>query len=43
MPAAWDIVYMTDSYRIMELGAPWCHASMSGNVAHCSVPCRVFY
>jgi hypothetical protein len=43
MPGAWDFVCMTDSHRIMKLGAPWCQASMSGNVAHCSVPCRVFY
>jgi hypothetical protein len=27
----------------MELGALWCQAPVSGNVAHCSIPCRVFY
>jgi hypothetical protein len=43
MPGAWDIVCVTYSHRIMELGAPWCQGPMSGNVAHCSVPCRVFY
>ena len=43
MPEAWDIVCMTDSHRIMELGALWCQAPVSGNVAHCSIPCRVFY
>ncbi|KRY62202.1 hypothetical protein T4A_14000 [Trichinella pseudospiralis] len=43
MPGAWDIVCVTDSHRIMELGALWCQAPVSGNVAHCSVPCRVFY
>jgi hypothetical protein len=41
MLGAWDIVCMT--YRIMELGALWCWAPMSGTVAHCSIPCRVFY
>ena len=43
MPEAWDIVCVTYSHRIMELGALWCQAPVSGNVAHCSVPCRVFY
>ena len=43
MPEAWDIVCVTYSHRIMELGALWCQAPDSGNVAHCSVPCRVFY
>jgi hypothetical protein len=43
MPGAWYIVCMTDSYRIMELGALWCQAPMSGNVAHYSVPSRIFY
>jgi hypothetical protein len=43
MPGAWDIVCVTDSHRIMELGALWCQAPISGNVAHCSIPCRVFY
>ena len=33
---------MTDSHRIMELGALWCQAPVSGNMAHCSIPCRVF-
>jgi hypothetical protein len=27
----------------MELGALWCQAPVSGNVALCSVPCRSFY
>jgi hypothetical protein len=43
MPGAWDIVWETYSHRIMELGALWCQAPVSGNVAHCSFPCRVFY
>ena len=43
MPEAWDIVCMTDSHKIMELRAPCCLVPMSGNVAHCSVSCRVFY
>jgi hypothetical protein len=43
MPEAWDIVYVTYSHRIMELGALWCQAADSGNVALFSVPCRVFY
>jgi hypothetical protein len=44
MPGAWGFVCVTDSHRITELGAPlWCQAPVSGNVAHCSVPCRVFY
>jgi hypothetical protein len=43
MTEAWEIVCVTYSYRIMELGALWCQASVSGNVAHCSVPCRVSY
>jgi hypothetical protein len=30
MSGAWDIVCVTDSHRIMELRALWCHAgSMS--------------
>ena len=33
MPEAWDIVCVTDSHRIMELGALWCQAPVSGNVA----------
>jgi hypothetical protein len=43
MPEAWDIVCVTDSHRIMELGALWCQAPVSGNVACFSVPCRVLY
>ena len=43
MPGAWDIVYMTDSHRIMELGSPWCQVPVSGNMAPCSFPCRVCY
>jgi hypothetical protein len=31
MPGAWGGVSL------------WCQAPVSGNVAHCSVPCRVFY
>jgi hypothetical protein len=37
------LFYVTDSHRIMELGALWCQEPVSGNVAYCSVPCRVFY
>jgi hypothetical protein len=43
MPEAWDIVCVTYSHRIMELGALWCHTPVFGNVAHCSVPCRISY
>jgi hypothetical protein len=44
MLEVWDIVCMTYSHRIMELGALWCQGhSVSGNVALCSVSCRVFY
>jgi hypothetical protein len=43
MPEAWGFICMTDSHRIMELGALWCQAPVSGNVTHCSVPFRVFY
>jgi hypothetical protein len=39
MPEAWDIVCMTYSHRIMELGALWCQTPDSGKVAHFSVPC----
>jgi hypothetical protein len=31
MPEAWDIVCVTYSHRIMELGARWCQAPDSGN------------
>jgi hypothetical protein len=27
----------------MELGAPSCQAHLSGNMDHCSVPCRVWF
>jgi hypothetical protein len=43
MPGTWDIVSVTYSNRIMELGAVWCQAPVSGNVAQCSVLCRIFY
>jgi hypothetical protein len=43
MPGAWDIVFEIYSHRIMELGALWCQAPVSENMAHCSVPCRVSY
>jgi hypothetical protein len=43
MPEAWDIVCVTGSHRIMELGALWCQAPDSGIVAHFSVPCRALY
>jgi hypothetical protein len=43
MSEAWDIVCVTYSHRIKELGALWNQAPVSGNMAHCSVPCRVFY
>jgi hypothetical protein len=33
MSEAWDIVYMTDSHGIMELGALWFQTPVSGNVA----------
>jgi hypothetical protein len=36
MPKAWDIVCVTYSYRIMELGALWYQAPESGNVARFS-------
>jgi hypothetical protein len=42
MPGAWGFVCMTDSHRIMELGALWCQAPVSGDMAHCFAPCRVF-
>ena len=28
---------------LLSCGAPCCQTPVSGNVAHCSVPCRVFY
>jgi hypothetical protein len=34
---------MTDNHRMMELGALWHQVPMSGNMAHCSISCRVFY
>jgi hypothetical protein len=43
MPGAWDIVCVTYSHGIMELGPLWFQAPVSKNMAHCSVPCRVFY
>jgi hypothetical protein len=43
MPGACSFFCVTDSHRIMELGALWCQAPVSGNVVHCSVPSRVFY
>jgi hypothetical protein len=43
MPGTWDIVCVTYSHRIMELGALSCQAPVSGNVAQCSAPCRVFF
>jgi hypothetical protein len=36
MPEAWDIVCVTYSHRIMQLGALWFQAPVSGNVALCS-------
>ena len=42
MPDCWDIVCVTYSHKIMELGTLWCQAPDSGNVAHFSVPCKVF-
>ena len=44
MPGAWDIVFMADSHRIMELGG-LCgvrHLFLSGSMAYCSIPYRVF-
>ena len=41
MPEAWDIVYVTYSHKIMELGALGCQAPDSGNVAHLFISCRV--
>jgi hypothetical protein len=43
MPEAWDIVCLTYSHRIIELEALWYQLPDSGNVAHFSIPCRVFY
>ena len=43
MPGTWDIVNMTDSHRIIELWGSVLSDTCSGNVAHCSIPCRVFY
>jgi hypothetical protein len=43
MPGTWGFVCTTERHRIMELGVLWCQAPVSGNVAHCSDPCRVFY
>ena len=43
MLEAWDIVCVTYSDRIIELGALWCQAPVSENVAYCSVPCRIIY
>jgi hypothetical protein len=43
MPEAWDIVCVTYSHRIIELGVLWCQAPVSGNVAQCFVPYRVSY
>jgi hypothetical protein len=43
MTGAWDFIFVTDSHSIMELGTLWCQAPVTGNVAHCSVPCRVLY
>jgi hypothetical protein len=43
MPGAWGFVCMTYGHRIVGLGALWCQVPVSGNVAHCSVPCRVPY
>jgi hypothetical protein len=34
MPEAWDIVCVTYSHRIKELGALWYQAPVSGNMAH---------
>jgi hypothetical protein len=43
MPGAWGFVYMTDSHKIMELGALWYQAPVSENLAHCSIPGRVSF
>jgi hypothetical protein len=43
MPGAWGFVCMNDSHRIMELEILWYQAPVSGNVAHCFDPSRVFY
>jgi hypothetical protein len=43
MLEAWGFVCVTYSHRIMELGVLWYWAPNSGNVAHYSIPCRVFY
>ena len=43
MSEAWDIVCVTYSHKIMELGVLWCQAPVSGNVAQCFVPYRVSY
>jgi hypothetical protein len=41
MPGVWGFICVMDGHGIMELGALWCQAPVSGNVAHYSVPCRV--
>ena len=43
MPGAWDLVNVIDSHRIIQLWGSVLSDTCSGNVAHCSVPCRVFY
>jgi hypothetical protein len=43
MPGAWGFVCLTDNHRIMKLGALRCQAPVSGNMAHCSVPCKLSY
>ena len=43
MPGAWDLVNVIDSHWIIQLWGSVLSDTCSGNVAHCSVPCRVFY
>jgi hypothetical protein len=43
MPEAWDIICMSDSHRIMEVGALCYQALGSGNMGCFSIPCRVVY
>jgi hypothetical protein len=39
MPGVWDYICVTDSHRIMELGAPWCQAGSLSVWEHGSLFC----
>jgi hypothetical protein len=43
MSGALGFVCVTDSPRITDLGSLCYLPPVSGNGAHCSVPCRIFY